>query len=81
MAYVPANLQKLAGSGPTATQLWTFKGVDSLATIKGAGFITDGSARGMRVGDQVIYSDTNTPLTSLVTVSAVTAGGAATVVA
>lgn len=79
MAYVPGNLQKLAGAGPTATQLWTCKGVDSLATFKGAAFITDGSARGMRVGDQVIYTDTATPLTSLTTVTVVAAGGAATV--
>lgn len=76
MAYVPDNLQKLAGAGPTARQLWSLSGVDAIATVRGAGFISDAQSKGMRVGDTVIYHDTATPLTSLSRVSAVASTGA-----
>ena len=54
MAYVPDNLQKLAGAGPTARQVWSLRGVDAIATVRGAGFISDAKDRGMRVGDQFL---------------------------
>lgn len=76
MAYVSANLVKLAGNGPTGAQLWSLSGVDAIATVRGAGFISDAKNMGMRVGDQVIYSDTATPLTSLSRVTAVASTGA-----
>jgi hypothetical protein len=76
MAYVPANLQLLKGTGPNGTQLWTLKGVDAIATVRGAGFISDALIRGFRIGDQLIYSDTATPLTSLATVTVVASTGA-----
>lgn len=76
MAYVPANLQKIAGHGPAGFQLWTLTGVDAIATVRGAGFISDAKIMGMRVGDQLIYSDTATPLTSLSRVTVVATTGA-----
>lgn len=76
MAYVSANLVKLAGNGPTGAQLWSLSGVDAIATVRGAGFISDAKNMGMRVGDQVIYSDTATPLTSLSRVTVVASTGA-----
>lgn len=81
MAYVPANLQLLKGTGPNGTQLWTLKGIDAIATVRAANFISDGAARGFRIGDQLIYTDTVTPLTSLSSVTVVTAGSGVTMVA
>lgn len=76
MAYVPDNLQKLGGAGPTARQVWTLSGVDAVATVRGAGFISDAKDRGMRVGDLVGYHDTATPLVSWSRVSVVASTGA-----
>lgn len=76
MAYVPGNLTKLAGNGPAGPQLWHLTGVDAIATVRGAGFISNAKDAGMRVGDTVIYQDTATPLHSLSRVSAVATTGA-----
>lgn len=76
MAYVPDNLTKLAGNGPTGAQLFQLRGVDAVATVRGAGFISDALAKGMRINDILIYQDTVTPLTSLSRVSAVATTGA-----
>lgn len=74
--------QKNSGAGPTAIQLWVYNaGVDVAATVRGAGYFSNGSALGMRVDDLVIHHETATPLGSISRVSAVTAGGAATVTA
>lgn len=79
MAYVPDNLEKQSGSGPTGRQVWTLSGVDAVATVRGAGFISDAKKRGMRVGDTLIYHDTATPLTSLSRVTVVADAGATAV--
>jgi lipid-binding SYLF domain-containing protein len=73
---------KLAGTGPAGGQLWYYySATDAVATVRGAGYFSNGDALGMRVGDVVISVDHNTPLTSLSAVSSVTKGGAATVAA
>lgn len=63
------------GGGPA---MWIYSSVDDDATVNGAGYFTNGSALGMRLGDMVYVFDTTTPKGSLHWVSAVTAGGAAT---
>ncbi len=76
MAYVPDNLELTKGTGPTGNQQWALSGVDAVATVRGAGFISDAKVRGMRVGDTLVYRDTATPLVSLSRVSVVATTGA-----
>lgn len=76
MAYVPDNFQCKGYNGPNAgTRIWTLSGVDAIATVRGAGFISDGLVKGAKVGDIVIYADTATPLVSLSRVSVVASTG------
>jgi hypothetical protein len=62
---------------------WSYRSVDDAATVRGAGYFTNGSDLGMRVGDFVFHNDTDagTVTGSASVVTAVTAGGAATVAA
>lgn len=78
MAYVPANLSKVAG-GVGGPNTWYYKGVDVHTDVDAAGFFTDGDARGMKVDDIVyVVKTTATKGATLHTVDSVTAGGAAT---
>ena len=80
MSYVPANLQKIAGNGPSGGLLWYLTGTDVHTDVDADNFISDGAAKGMRVGDALIYvKSTTTVGATLHSVSVVTAGGAATV--
>lgn len=62
---------------------WSYRSVDDAATVRGAGYFTNGSDLGMRTGDFVFHNDTDagTITGSVSVVTAVTAGGAATVAA
>lgn len=79
MAYVTAQLNVVApgmGNGPS---LWLMYGTDVHTDVDAADFITDGSAKGLKVNDVVIYVKTTATIGATVhSVSAVTAGGAAT---
>lgn len=78
MAYVPANLTKIA-QGVGGPSLWTLTGTDVHTDADASGFITDGDAKGMKVGDMLIYvKSTATVGATLHSVGSVTAGGAAT---
>lgn len=93
MSYSGDKLLKIAGGGPTGPQVWVYgpigasgTQVDAVATVRGAGYISDGGAgaspnRGMRVNDVVLVVDTNTPLVSLSRVSAISATGGITMTA
>lgn len=60
MAYVPGNLSLVSQPvGGVGAQVWSLRGTDGATTVDGAGFISDGGNRGMRVGDIVIYTDTD----------------------
>lgn len=76
MAYVPDNLELMHHGQGNMKQLWLLFGVDAIATVRGAGFISNAKAMGMRVGDVLIYQDTATPLTSLSRVTVVATTGA-----
>lgn len=55
MAYVSSGLSLMVSTiGGTGPQLWCLQTSDALADINTAGYISDGSAKGMRVGDIVI---------------------------
>lgn len=57
MAYVPAELRLLVSSmGGDTPQIWSLQGVDAASTARGANFISDARARGMRKGDMVLYT-------------------------
>lgn len=74
MTYATSNppaLQTQAIAGP---RRWSYSSADAIATVNTAGYITNGDALGMKVGDTVEVRDTATPTTSLCTVISVTAG-------
>lgn len=74
MAYNGDLLVKQSGGGPTGVQVWTYgPQADAVATVRGAGYISDAKQRGMRARDVVIVIDTATPLTSNCQVSAINA--------
>lgn len=83
MAYSTDLLHLQVGHGPSGIQNWVYgPTTDSAATVRGAGYISDAKARGMRVNDIVTVVDTNTPLTSLSRCSALNSTtGAATLTA
>jgi hypothetical protein len=80
MAYVTAQLNQVSqggvGNGP---QLWVMTGTDIHTDVDAADWISDGDAKGLKVSDIVIYVKTTATVgATLHSVSAVTAGGAAT---
>ena len=79
MAYVTAqwNLLNLGVGG--APSLWIGYGTDVHTDVDAADFVSDGSAKGMKVTDVVIYVKTSATIgATLHSVQTVTAGGAAT---
>jgi stress response protein SCP2 len=79
MAYVTAQWNILAMGVGGAPSLWTGYGTDVHTDVDAADFVSDGSAKGMKVGDFVLYYKTSaTKGATLHSVEAVTAGGAAT---
>lgn len=82
MAYDVANPpQKLAGGIGGGLSLWLYNSADARATVEGAGYVSNGDDLGMKVGDLVLVVVSGTGAGSVHSVSAVTAGGAATIAA
>lgn len=78
MAYSTSNPPRLISEGiGDGNALWLYVSADAVATVKGAAYISNGDALGMKVGDVILVSDTNTPLASIGIVDAVASGGAA----
>ena len=79
MAYTTANMNctMQAIAGPS---VWTYYSVDAVGVANQTDYFSDGSAKGMKVGDLVYGYDSDASPTDgyLLIVSAVTAGGAAT---
>jgi predicted phage tail protein len=70
------------GAGPLtgAGNWWSYRSTDAATTVDDTDYFTNGSALGMKVGDVVVVCDTDTSTTmTLHRVTAVTAGGAATI--
>lgn len=92
MAYAPATsqpvclVQGIAGSATNTAaasigrggSVWYYSSADADGTVVGADYFSDGDELGMRVGD-VLFSFDTAGVMTLFYVSAVTAGGAATV--
>lgn len=81
MAYATTNPPRvMAAGGLAGPSLWYYSSADIDADVDAVGYFTDGDDLGMKVGDPMLSFDTAGVLT-LFFVSAVTAGGAATVIA
>ena len=82
MAYSTSNPPALSACSPLtgAGRKWIYRSTDPAGTVAGTDYFSNGSALGMQVGDTVEVCDTDTSTTmSTHRVTAVTAGGAATV--
>lgn len=77
--YATTNPPTLVGQAITGQRLWLYVSVDVVGDVDAADYFDNGDALGMKVGDRVTVVDTATPLVTDCWVSAVTAGGAATV--
>lgn len=79
MAYVSAQWNLVSRGVAGAPSLWIGYGTDIHTDADAADFVSDGSAKGMRVNDVVIYVKTSATIgATLHSVQSVTAGGAAT---
>jgi hypothetical protein len=60
MTYATTNPPSLMQQsiGNSAPAIWTYSSTDATATVDGSGYITNGGALGMKVGDLVIVNDT-----------------------
>jgi hypothetical protein len=67
------------GTNVTGVNIFTYNSADSLATVQGAGYFTNASELGMKVGDIVFVSVAGVLKTPVQYVSAISAAGAATV--
>lgn len=73
MAYATTNPPKLIAQGITGGHIWKYDSADALTLVRVSGYFTDGYDLGMRAGDMVIVTDTDTAATSLTFVNAATA--------
>lgn len=79
MAYVPAQLSKVAG-GVGGPSIWHYKGTDVHTDVDAADFFSDGYDKGMKVSDIVFCVKTSATIgATLHSVQTVTTGGAATI--
>lgn len=82
MAYSTSNPPALKSSAPLtgAGQTWAYRSTDVATDVDASGYFSNGAALGMKVGDIVEVTDTDTSTTmTLHRVTTVVAGGAATV--
>lgn len=64
MAYSSSTLSQFTQNiGNVGPALWSYTSADAVATVDTASYITDGGSRGMKVGDLVIFYDTNLKIT------------------
>lgn len=81
MAYATTNPPMLTTQPigyRAGSRVWDLTGTDAVATVRVDGYITNGGALGMVVGDLVKYYDSNLKITSTLVVDSVssTAPGA-----
>jgi len=81
MSYSTSNPPAVI-SGPLtgAGKIWMYRSTDVATDVDATDYFSNGDALGMKVGDVLISCDTDTSTTTTIhRVTAVTAGGAATV--
>ena len=74
MAYTGATLSLLGGTIEGGWKFWVYTTSDSLATVKGAGYFSDGGNRGMELGDFVLVINTATPAYAIYAAGAPSSG-------
>ena len=81
MAYATTNPpQKVAGGIGGGWALWLYRSTDVHTDVDATDYFSDGDALGMKVGDFMQVQDSTTPFgVTAHAVTAVTAGGAATI--
>lgn len=79
MAYETSNPPRIMISGVGGgVNWWSYADADAATVVRVSGYITNGDALGMKVGDIVIQSDpVAAAVAHIYTVVSVTAGGAA----
>jgi len=79
MAYVKGELvMAIPRIGGATSAVFMYNSADAATTVRVSGYITDGNARGMRIGDIVIQSDrAGATVGHIYTVVSVTNNGAA----
>lgn len=75
MAYSTSNPPALETQAIAGPRKWRYTSTDPIATVNTTGYITNGVALGMKVGDTVEVRDSSTPTTSLCTVMTLNANG------
>ena len=75
MAYSTNGLHCLAtcADGPA---LWSYTSADAVASVIGASYFTDGTDRGLKLGDFILIYDTNTNDGAIAIVTDITSGAA-----
>lgn len=77
MAYDSANLGCIEpGAGKTTVRIFTLTTDDTKATVEGAGYISDATDRGMRVGDVLLVADPDGSEQQWYAVTAISSGAA-----
>lgn len=77
MAYTTASLKMtVSGLGTGGVGEWNYRTADARATVEGAAYFSDAVARGMKLGDQVVVVVTPGYLTTIHSVSVLSATAA-----
>ena len=70
MAYSTSNPPALQSQAINGKRVWTYDSADAIADVNTSGYFSNGWDLGMRAGDMVIVTDTDTSATSLSFVNA-----------
>lgn len=78
MAYTTATMNLVSSTleGSTGTKHWRYTGTDSLATVLGAGYVSDATKKGMLAGDMITYDKTDTVSCYQLKVASLSSGAA-----
>ncbi len=77
MAYVPANLQIMAGEiwDRGRQRIWAYRHTDAMSVVRAANYIADARDRGMVAGDIILVTQmTGTTVTAQTLASVLTVG-------
>lgn len=72
MSYSTSNPPKLIGQGIVGGRIWKYDSADALSDVRVSGYFSNGWLLGMRAGDIVFITDTDTSASSLSFVNAAT---------
>lgn len=76
MAYDPTQLKLIVQSVAGSEKIWAYDGTDSIATVAGAGYVTDATSKGLSVKDVVYVRGADAGQAAWMYVSAISNGAA-----